>query len=296
MGRASWRAFALAVIIGTAVPLDRRPQQACSSSISGCPVRAMTASCRRAMRRLRSTSSRPGFPRRKAASGIPISPSRVTRRIRETAFRPWAPNTIPRRFCSALALVSDGLKHPIHYSIGETTGMIGADLGRRMVRGRARPQLGVQSQLQDGAALSSDAAPSGRPAPAHFVLEMFRAAAIVAGAFWSACVRGRRWSRIVCQAAPPPSCCSRRLPHRPRIGARTSPDSSTSMCWRCRGRRSFCEASAEKGRAPKEQCGGAALFFRGAWPVAAIRAGISGISARTRRRGSIATSFPRCWT
>ena len=50
-------------------------------------------------------------------------------RIRETAFRPWAPNTIPRRFCSALALVSDGLKHPIHYSIAETTGLIGAGSG-----------------------------------------------------------------------------------------------------------------------------------------------------------------------
>jgi hypothetical protein len=50
-------------------------------------------------------------------------------RIRETAFRPWAPNTIPRRFCTALALVSDGLKHPVHYSIGESTGMIGAGFG-----------------------------------------------------------------------------------------------------------------------------------------------------------------------
>ena len=50
-------------------------------------------------------------------------------RIRETAFRPWAPNTIPRRFCSAVALVSDGLKHPVHYSIAETTGMIGASWG-----------------------------------------------------------------------------------------------------------------------------------------------------------------------
>jgi hypothetical protein len=46
-------------------------------------------------------------------------------KVRETAFRSWAPNTIPRRFCSAVALVSDGLKHPIHYSIGEDTGMIG---------------------------------------------------------------------------------------------------------------------------------------------------------------------------
>jgi hypothetical protein len=50
-------------------------------------------------------------------------------RIRETAYRPWAPNTIPRRFCSALALVSDGIKHPIHYSIGETTGLIGSSWG-----------------------------------------------------------------------------------------------------------------------------------------------------------------------
>lgn len=49
--------------------------------------------------------------------------------VRETAFRSWAPNTIPRRFCSAVALVSDGLKHPIHYSIGEDTGMIGQTWG-----------------------------------------------------------------------------------------------------------------------------------------------------------------------
>ena len=50
-------------------------------------------------------------------------------RVREVAFRPWAPNTIPRRFCSAVALVSDGLKHPVHYSIAETTSMIGASWG-----------------------------------------------------------------------------------------------------------------------------------------------------------------------
>jgi hypothetical protein len=50
-------------------------------------------------------------------------------KIRETAFRSWAPNAIPRRFCSALALVSDGRKHPIHYSISEGGGMIGAGWG-----------------------------------------------------------------------------------------------------------------------------------------------------------------------
>lgn len=50
-------------------------------------------------------------------------------RVRETAFRPWAPDTIPRRFCSAVALTSDGVRRPLHYSIGEDTGMIGANWG-----------------------------------------------------------------------------------------------------------------------------------------------------------------------
>jgi hypothetical protein len=50
-------------------------------------------------------------------------------RIRETAYRTWAPNTIPRRFCSGTALVSDGYKHPIHYSIAETTSIVGAGWG-----------------------------------------------------------------------------------------------------------------------------------------------------------------------
>jgi hypothetical protein len=49
--------------------------------------------------------------------------------IRETAFRPWAPQTIPRRFCSAIALTSDGQRRPVHYSIAEDTGMIGASWG-----------------------------------------------------------------------------------------------------------------------------------------------------------------------
>jgi len=49
--------------------------------------------------------------------------------IRETAFRPGPPNTIPRRYCSAVALVSDGVKRVVHYSIGEDTGIIGAAWG-----------------------------------------------------------------------------------------------------------------------------------------------------------------------
>ena len=50
-------------------------------------------------------------------------------KVREVAYRPGPPNTIPRRFCSALALVSDGLKHPVHYAIGEDFGMVGESWG-----------------------------------------------------------------------------------------------------------------------------------------------------------------------
>ncbi len=50
-------------------------------------------------------------------------------RVREVAYRPWASGTIPRRFCTATALVSDGRKHAVNYWIGEDTGMIGANWG-----------------------------------------------------------------------------------------------------------------------------------------------------------------------
>ncbi len=37
----------------------------------------------------------------------------------------WAPDTIPRRFCSAIANVSDGKAHVVNYWIGEDTAVIG---------------------------------------------------------------------------------------------------------------------------------------------------------------------------
>ena len=49
--------------------------------------------------------------------------------VRQTAFRPGPPNTIPRRYCSGVALVSDGVTRPVHYLIGEDTGMVGAVWG-----------------------------------------------------------------------------------------------------------------------------------------------------------------------
>jgi hypothetical protein len=50
-------------------------------------------------------------------------------RVREIAYRPWAAGTIPRRYCTAMAVVSDGTKHQVNYSIGEDTGMIGMTWG-----------------------------------------------------------------------------------------------------------------------------------------------------------------------
>jgi hypothetical protein len=50
-------------------------------------------------------------------------------KVREVAFRPWVADAIPRRFCSAVAVVNDGVKRPVYYSIGEDTGMIGATWG-----------------------------------------------------------------------------------------------------------------------------------------------------------------------
>jgi len=49
--------------------------------------------------------------------------------VHEIAFRPWAPDTIPRRFCSAVATVSDGRKHAVSYWLGEDTGFIGERWG-----------------------------------------------------------------------------------------------------------------------------------------------------------------------
>jgi hypothetical protein len=49
--------------------------------------------------------------------------------IQETAWLPWAAQSIPRRFCSATALINDGARHPIYYSIAEDTGMIGMNWG-----------------------------------------------------------------------------------------------------------------------------------------------------------------------
>jgi hypothetical protein len=50
-------------------------------------------------------------------------------RIEEVAWQPWAPGTIPRRFCKAIAVVTDGVRRPMYYSITEDGGMIGIGIG-----------------------------------------------------------------------------------------------------------------------------------------------------------------------
>ena len=50
-------------------------------------------------------------------------------KVRQIAFRPWANDTIPRRFCAGTALVSDGHRHPVNFSIIEDGGAIGANWG-----------------------------------------------------------------------------------------------------------------------------------------------------------------------
>jgi hypothetical protein len=50
-------------------------------------------------------------------------------KVQQVAFRPWADNTIPRRFCTGTALVSDGHKHRVNFSIVEDGGAIGATWG-----------------------------------------------------------------------------------------------------------------------------------------------------------------------
>jgi hypothetical protein len=49
--------------------------------------------------------------------------------IKETAELPWAAQSIPRRFCSGTAVINDGGRHPLFYSIAEDTDLIGGGWG-----------------------------------------------------------------------------------------------------------------------------------------------------------------------
>lgn len=50
-------------------------------------------------------------------------------RVHETAFRPWQSDNIPRRYCSADAMLNDGKIRTVHYSIIEDGGIAGFGQG-----------------------------------------------------------------------------------------------------------------------------------------------------------------------
>ena len=50
-------------------------------------------------------------------------------RIHETAFRPWQSDNIPRRYCTADAMLNDGKQRIVHYSIIEDGGFAGYGRG-----------------------------------------------------------------------------------------------------------------------------------------------------------------------
>ena len=49
--------------------------------------------------------------------------------IHEIAFRPWQSDNIPRRYCSADVMISDGKMRTVHYSIIEDGGFAGYGQG-----------------------------------------------------------------------------------------------------------------------------------------------------------------------
>jgi len=49
--------------------------------------------------------------------------------IRETAFRPWQSDNIPRRYCSADVMLNDGKMRQVHYSIIEDGSFAGFGQG-----------------------------------------------------------------------------------------------------------------------------------------------------------------------
>ena len=76
--------------------------------------------------------------------------------IRETAVLPWAAQSVPRRFCSGTAVINDGARHPIYYSIAEDTGMIGWDWGTEFCVVGLEPMVIIATKAGD------DRAPAGQ--------------------------------------------------------------------------------------------------------------------------------------
>jgi hypothetical protein len=127
-GRVSWCALALAALIGSvpAGPASAASLLELNFWLSGPRYDGVLPPCD-AQPALHTIASR--FTEKESRYWNSELTIAGYQNIRELAYRPGPPNTIPRRYCSGIALVSDGLKRPIYYSIGETTGIIGATWG-----------------------------------------------------------------------------------------------------------------------------------------------------------------------
>ena len=227
---------------------------------------------------------------RKTLSGTPISRSSFSKKSAKRHSRPWAANTIPRRFCSGIVEISDGRKHAIHYSIAEDTGIIGATWGVEWCVVGLDRNWAVQSGLPDGQAIGGHGVPrnntrlpsqhSSREDRVYslFVLVMFQTLMLLTSR------QSARRSQGCCDASehpigwplPRPFSLLRISPLRRRTAGRGGPASSTFMCWRCPGRPRSATRPANADAAAGS-VRGAAVLVRGAWPVAAIRARLPGI-------------------
>ena len=88
-----------------------------------------SATCRPATFRVRSTASSPTSTPRNIVSGTRKLRIVGVENIHETAWLPWAAQSIPRRFCSGTAVINDGARHPLFYSIAEDTDIDGFGWG-----------------------------------------------------------------------------------------------------------------------------------------------------------------------
>ena len=60
------------------------------------------------------------------AVDVALTPIHSYDSIERTAWRPWGLDFIPRRFCTAVATTSDGVRRRVDYSVRESLGIIGA--------------------------------------------------------------------------------------------------------------------------------------------------------------------------
>ena len=80
----------------------------------------MTATCRPASPALGTVSSQ--FAEKESTFWNSTLQITGYDRVHEIAFRPWQSDNIPRRYCAAIAMLTDGKPRPVYFSIVEDGG------------------------------------------------------------------------------------------------------------------------------------------------------------------------------